>query len=93
LSSGKNSWTREVRCSVIVPIRIDPNASAKEAEEQVRQLIIERQEGYLEIPVEQLTITALPLEDESPVGGIPPEGGIIGATEEDIEDLLRNIRG
>ena len=66
MSSGLNSWTREVVCSVIVPIRINPEASEKEAEEQVRQLFKEcSYDGMIPIEVDKFNFTAIPLTEES----------------------------
>jgi hypothetical protein len=62
MSSGKNSWTREVVCQTVIPIRIDPKATDEEAVEQVKQLIRERSNGVLTL--DQFDIFALPLEDE-----------------------------
>jgi len=64
MSSGKTSWTREVVCQVVIPIRIDPTATSEEAEEQVRQLIRDRSNGQLVMPIDALTFYAIPLEDE-----------------------------
>ena len=72
MSSGLNSWTREVVCQAVIPIRIDPKATAEEAEEQVKQLIRDRCNGVLTI--DQLTIFAIPLtEEEDEEGIMPPE--------------------
>lgn len=99
MSSGKNSWTREVVCQVVIPIRIDPKATDEEAVEQVKQLIKERSNGVLTL--DQLTIFALPLEDakkeDLSIGITGKElgsmGSLMGVTDEDVEDYLRNIRG
>lgn len=71
MSSGLNSWTREVVCYTIVPIKIDPKASAEEAEEQVRQLFEDCTEtddghrGAISIEVDKFFFSALPLTEES----------------------------
>jgi hypothetical protein len=62
MSSGKNSWTREVVCQAVIPIRIDPTASDEEAIEVVQKLIADSPSGALR--VDQLDFFAIPLEDE-----------------------------
>ena len=62
MSSGKTSWTREVVCQAVIPIRIDPKATDEEAVEAVKKLLIERSNSTLTI--DQLEFFAVPLEDE-----------------------------
>ena len=62
MSSGKTSWTREVVCQAVIPIRINPKATDEEAIEAVKKLLRECSDGA--ITIDKLEFFAIPLENE-----------------------------